>query len=169
MTLYAVESPENWFEDFGTAELSNGVAWVPLDVSFAQAVNSAANYHVFLTANGDSNGLYVARKTAAGFEIREHGGGTSNVAFDYRIVARRRGYETIRMAEVHDSIKNFESSRQRLAELANSGNLQNAGVVKVPRTAPTRITPSSTIRPVPPQPVVPQVPKVNISRPPQPR
>jgi len=98
--LYAVESPENWFEDFGSAELSNGVAWIPLDPSFAQATNASLPYHVFLTPNGDSSGLYVARKTSAGFEVREHGSGTSNVAFDFRIVARRRGYETVRMADV---------------------------------------------------------------------
>jgi hypothetical protein len=42
----------------------------------------------------------VARKTSAGFEVREHGGGGSNVAFDYRIVVSRRGHETVRMAEV---------------------------------------------------------------------
>jgi len=27
VALYAVESPENWFEDFGSAELKGGVAW----------------------------------------------------------------------------------------------------------------------------------------------
>jgi len=101
VALYAVESPENWFEDFGSGELSNGVAWIPLDASFAQSTNTALAYHVYLTPNGDSNGLYVARKTATGFEVREHGGGASTVAFDFRIVARRRGYESVRMAEVH--------------------------------------------------------------------
>src|SRR5207244_11215941 len=63
VALYAVESPENWFEDFGSAELNNGVAWVPLDASFAQTVNAPVNYHVFLTANGDSNGLYEIEST----------------------------------------------------------------------------------------------------------
>jgi hypothetical protein len=101
VALYAVESPENWFEDFGSGELSNGVAWIPLDASFAQSTNTALAYHVYLTPNGDSNGLYVARKTATGFEVREHGGGASKVAFDFRVVARRRGYESVRMAEVH--------------------------------------------------------------------
>jgi len=101
IALYAVESPENWFEDFGSGELTNGVAFIPLDASFAQATNATVTYHVFLTPNGDSNGLYVARKTPTGFEVREHSGGASNLSFDYRIVARRRGYESVRMAEVH--------------------------------------------------------------------
>jgi hypothetical protein len=172
VALYAVESPENWFEDFGSAELKGGVAWVPLDSSFAEATNATVTYHVFLTPNGDSNGLYVARKTAAGFEVREHGGGGSNVAFDYRIVVRRRGYETIRMAEVHGDVKTVESSREHLMELANSGSLKKAGAANAPKLAPVGITPvriAPTIRPVPPRPVVPQPPKVSVPRAPQPR
>ncbi|HEX2664838.1 MAG TPA: hypothetical protein VHM93_18555 [Candidatus Acidoferrum sp.] len=57
VALYAVESAENWFEDFGSGELKSGVVWVPLDASFAEATNAAVTYHVFLTPNGDSNGL----------------------------------------------------------------------------------------------------------------
>ena len=154
VALYAVESPENWFEDFGSAELKGGVAWVPLDSSFAEATNAAITYHVFVTPNGDSNGLYVGRKTPTGFEVREHGSSGSNVAFDYRIVVRRRGYETIRMAEVPGDARTVESSRQHLAQLANSGNLKKAGVVTALRTGSR-----PTIRPVPPRPNVPQLPK----------
>jgi trimeric autotransporter adhesin len=168
VALYAVESPENWFEDFGSAELKNGVAWVPLDASFAQTINAAVSYHVFLTANGDSNGLYVARKTAAGFEIREHGGGTSNVAFDYRIVAKRRGYEAIRMLQVPEQ-KALETFHPPL-KMANR---------QQQRAEPDKITPPvapAAIRPVP-RPVVPaqavppaaQIPKMNVPQQPKPR
>ena len=167
VALYAVESPENWFEDFGTAELKNGVAWIPLDVSFAEATNPATTYHVFLTPNGDSNGLYVARKTAAGFEVREHGGGSSSVAFDYRIVARRRGYETVRLGEVQRDVKTAESSRQHLVALANSGTLRKAGATRAPRIVPAHIPP--TIRLVPPRLSVPNPAKPNIPQPPRAR
>jgi len=158
VALYAVESPENWFEDFGSAELNNGVAWVPLDASFAQTVNATVNYHVFLTANGDSNGLYVARKTAAGFEIREHAVGTSNIAFDYRIVARRRGYETIRLLQVPER-KTLEALRPPL-RMATSQ----------PRVEPVKIVPpiAPASRPVTP-PVVPQIPKPNVPQVPRPK
>jgi hypothetical protein len=98
VALYAVESPKNWFEDFGSATLSNGSAVIPFESTFAQTVNTAS-YHVFLTPNGDCKGLYVSQKGSGGFEVRELGGGTSNIAFDYRIVAERRGYENIRMAD----------------------------------------------------------------------
>ena len=58
------------------------------------------DYHVFLTPLGDCNGLYVTDKTATGFVVREFGGGISNVGFDYRIVAKRVGYEDQRMEVV---------------------------------------------------------------------
>jgi len=113
VALYAVESPENWFEDFGYGQLSNGVVTIFLEPTFQQTVNSDADYHVFLTPNGDSHGLYVAQKTATSFEVREQGGGTSSIAFDYRIVARRKGYEEIRLA---DKTQLMNSSRPKRAE-----------------------------------------------------
>lgn len=98
--LYAIESPDVWFEDFGSAKLSGGSATVNVDPQFAQTVNLGVEYHVFLTPLGDCNGLYVASKTADGFEVRELGGGTSDIAFDYRIVAKRLGYEETRLEVV---------------------------------------------------------------------
>jgi hypothetical protein len=98
--LYAVESPENWFEDFGRGELRGGVAVMALDPTFAQTVNTSMAYHVFVTPRGNCRGLYVTNAGLRSFEVRELDGGTSNIAFDYRIVARRRGYETVRLEEI---------------------------------------------------------------------
>ena len=95
--LYAIESPGVWFEDFGAGELAGGQATVTIEPLFAQTVNLALDYHVFLTPLGDCEGLYVADKTATGFTVQELNGGTSDVAFDYRIVAKRAGYEDARM------------------------------------------------------------------------
>jgi hypothetical protein len=102
---YAMQSPENWMEDFGSATLHNGTATVSIDAAFAETVSDRADYHVFLTPNGDSKGLYVVAKTAAGFEVRESGGGTATLSFDYRIVARRRGYESQRLVDVTERFK----------------------------------------------------------------
>ncbi len=96
--LYALESPDNWFEDFGTVKLENGSAIVKIDPTFAQTTNVTIPYKVFLTPNGDCRGLYVVNKTADSFEVREIGGGHSNIEFDFRIVARRKGYENVRFA-----------------------------------------------------------------------
>jgi hypothetical protein len=99
---YAVQSPENWIEDFGSGSLERGVAVVSIDPAFAETVSETADYHVFLTPKGDSKGLYVTNETAAGFEVRESGGGVSSLSFDYRIVGKRRGYEAERLTDVTD-------------------------------------------------------------------
>jgi hypothetical protein len=112
---------------------------------FHEAFGTAAvNYYVFLTANGNSNGLYVARKTAAGLEIREHGGESSNVAFDYRIVARRRGYEAIRMLQVPER-KILETMRPPLKMTAGQPKIEPVKIMP-------RIVPAEAIRSVPPRP-----------------
>lgn len=105
VALYAVEAPENWFEDFGSGQLTNGVATVALEGTYVQTVNTSIEYHVFLTPRGDCNGLYVTNETAASFEVRELHGGRSSAAFDYRIVAKRTGYEQIRLADKTTMIK----------------------------------------------------------------
>src|SRR5262245_61065081 len=87
--LHCMESPEHWFEDFGAAKLKRGRVTVRLDADFAKVVKTNG-YHVFVTPTGNCRGLYVHRKRAATFEVRELAVGTSNVAFSYRIVAHRK-------------------------------------------------------------------------------
>jgi hypothetical protein len=99
VALYAVEAPENWFEDFGSGRLTNGEAVIDLEATFAQTVNTARGYHVFLTPRGDCEGLYVSDVNGRSFTVRELHRGISNVEFDFRIVARRKGYENIRLAD----------------------------------------------------------------------
>jgi hypothetical protein len=132
--LYAMESPDNWFEDFGSGQLSGGAAVVKLDPVFAETVNSDVDYHVFLTPDGDCRGLYVAKKTTTSFEVREQGGGTSAVAFDYRIVARRKGYENIRLADVTERQQSIAASAHRMMTQRNNGrvNLPAVGALRVP-------------------------------------
>jgi hypothetical protein len=110
VALYAMQSPQHWFEDFGGGHLANGTGPVPLDPTFAETVNGASDYHVFLTPEGNCRGLYVSRKTASGFEVRELGGGQSNVAFDYRIVALRRGFESVRLEDVTERANKMNES-----------------------------------------------------------
>jgi hypothetical protein len=53
-------------------------------------VIKSCDYHVFVTPEGDCHGLYVRRKSADSFEVRELTGGKSDIAFSYRIVGRRK-------------------------------------------------------------------------------
>lgn len=128
VALYAVEAPENWFEDAGSARLANGSAVVQMESTFAQTVNGEVEYHVFLTPKGDCKGLYVTNETADSFEVRELGGGAANIAFDYRIMARRKGYENVRLAD----------NTKRLAKLAEQDKQMQREQPKLPgRTSPT--------------------------------
>jgi hypothetical protein len=97
---YAVQSADNWIEDAGSARLSQGVVHVAIDPTFAQTVNTALEYHVFLTPKGDCKGLYVTNESPTGFEVRELGGGSSNIDFDYRIMAKRSRFESVRLRNI---------------------------------------------------------------------
>lgn len=101
--LYAVESPEVWHEDLGTAALVNGEATVAFEPIFAQTVNLEEEYHVFLTPiSQEPVWLYVTSKTPAGFTVRgvTLDGKPASCSFDYRVVAKRLGYEDVRLAPV---------------------------------------------------------------------
>ena len=87
--LHCMESPEHWFEDFGSAKLARGRAVVKLDANFAKVIKPG-DYRVFVTPEGNCHGLYVRRKGANSFEVHELTGGKSSVAFSYRIVGRRK-------------------------------------------------------------------------------
>lgn len=79
-------------------------------------MNTNVPYRVFLTAGGDCKGLYVSQKSATSFDVRELDGGTSNIAFDYRIMAKRAGFENVRLADV--TAKYQEAERQQKARHA---------------------------------------------------
>jgi len=64
--LYCMESPELWFEDFGSAKLARGRAVVKIDANFAKVIKRG-DYRVFVTPEGDCRGLYVRRKSANSF------------------------------------------------------------------------------------------------------
>jgi hypothetical protein len=110
--LYCVESPDLWFEDFGTAKLAGGRALVALDPDFARVIKEG-DYMVFLTPEGDCRGLYVRRKRAASFEVREQMGGKSNIAFSYRIVGRRKDIKAHRRFAKVDAPLPFRAPPKR--------------------------------------------------------
>jgi hypothetical protein len=99
--VYSMESPESWFEDFGSGQLTAGQATVSLEPGFAGIVHADA-YRVFLTARGDSEGLFVADQNSSGFTVREQRSGKSNIAFDYRVVAKRADIAGARLEHVDE-------------------------------------------------------------------
>ena len=103
--LYTVESPGNWFEDFGSAELADGQAVVTIEPIFAQTVNLEQPYQVFITpVSNEPTLLFVSAQTSSSFSV--HGvtlsGQPAACSFHYRIIAQRLGYEGIRLAPAAD-------------------------------------------------------------------
>jgi hypothetical protein len=102
-TLYCLESPEPWFEDFGDAQLDHGFVRVKLPADFAEVVVGDAPYHVFLQPKGDCLGLYVTNQNSDGFDVRERQGGTSGVGFTFRLIVKQGGLspeQTVRLKKV---------------------------------------------------------------------
>jgi hypothetical protein len=97
VVMYAPTQAVATVEDVGEARLSLGQAYVRLDPRFASTMNQTHPYLVFITPQGDTAGLYVSQKSAAGFVVREHGG-QSDIAFDYRIVAEPYASQGARFA-----------------------------------------------------------------------
>jgi hypothetical protein len=140
--LYAVEAADNWFEDAGSGQLANGSTTVTLDPVFAQTVNGDVEYHVFLTPNGECEGLYVTNKTTHGFEVHELHGGHTNVAFDYRIMLRRKGFENVRMQDVTADFAEMKRESDVLAARLEAGKAAEKARPKpriptLPNTAPS--------------------------------
>jgi hypothetical protein len=66
--LHCMESPDHWFEDFGSAKLVRGRAVVKLDANFAKVIKRG-DYRAFVTPEDDCRGLYVRRKSANGSQF----------------------------------------------------------------------------------------------------
>jgi hypothetical protein len=90
-------------EDTGEARLIGGSANVAIDPAFANAIDARQGYVVLITPEGDTRGLFVARRTPVSFSIRETMGGRSTIGFGYRIVAHPYGITERRLPFVDDA------------------------------------------------------------------
>jgi hypothetical protein len=101
--MYCVESPEMWFEDFGSGKLIGGYVKIELDSYFLESVTIDKDFSmkVFIQLKDNCNGVFVNTNNTY-FEVYELSNGNSNAEFDYRIVAKRKGFETQRMKVVEN-------------------------------------------------------------------
>jgi hypothetical protein len=97
--VYCQESPENWFEDFGSGQIQSGRAEVQLAGDFRQTitVNGTHPMKVFITPN-ERIGEWWVEKGTAGFALVAPDA-PEGAQFDYRVVAKRRGYEDLRLEQ----------------------------------------------------------------------
>lgn len=97
---YGATTTSPSIEDTGSAQLVSGVSMVTLDPAFAHAIDLSQAYHVMLTPDGDTRGLFVESKSPNGFVVREVQGGRGMLSFDYHIYATRLGHANERMVEM---------------------------------------------------------------------
>jgi hypothetical protein len=96
--LYCEEAAEVYFTDYGGGVLKAGLAHIDLDPTFLSTVtiDSANPMRVFVQMNSGISGVYVVKGTT-GFDVIENGAMHSDGAFDYRVVAKRKGFESVRL------------------------------------------------------------------------
>jgi hypothetical protein len=123
MQSYGARSTVPDLEDFGEAQLTNGAGYVSIDASLSNAIDHRSSYLVFITPEGDSNGLYVTAKTGNGFQVRENAGGHHTLAFSYRIVAKPFGVEGARLAVVPSVAQLIGPDRPMTGRRANFSSL----------------------------------------------
>jgi hypothetical protein len=97
ITMTAPESPEYWYQDYGTAEMINGRAHVDIDPILADIVIIDAQNPIraFFTPQDmlNFNGAAIVNQTATGFDIVELNGGRNNGKVQYQIIVRpKTGY-----------------------------------------------------------------------------
>jgi hypothetical protein len=103
--VYCLESTEVWFEDFGWSEIRNGEAAVRLANDFLQTVtiNGEHPLKVFITPKARLGDWWVEDN---GQEFRLLAPEAPDGArFDYRVVAKRAGYEDVRLEARPDAYR----------------------------------------------------------------
>jgi len=95
--LFAATMPEARVEDVGRGQLTAGHARVNFSSLYADciAVTDETPGDVFVQLLDNCNGVYV-RPDAAGFDVYELNGGTSNARFSYRVLASSRSGKSAR-------------------------------------------------------------------------
>ena len=92
VTLTCPESPEYWYQDYGTVAFVEGFAHVELDPILVEIIMSDEKnpIRVFPTPVDmpEFNGVTVTNRTATGFDLVELNGGKHSGSIDYQIVVK---------------------------------------------------------------------------------
>ncbi len=130
--MYAPEAPEVLLQDFGVGTLVNGTAEIIIDPILAKNIHVDTQHplKVFVTLEGDCNGIYVTNKSKLGFTVKELQNGRSNIDFSWQIVASR--------ADDKDSsgrsISNYQDLRFPEFNMDNNGKVRTANGQRISET-----------------------------------
>jgi len=85
----------DWVEYFGEGVLQGGEASIQLNPQFLEAVtiNSDHPMKVFIQLHDENCQGVAVKKSKSTFKVIELNSGRSNSTFDYRVVAKRKGYQ----------------------------------------------------------------------------
>jgi len=137
VTLHCPETPEVYFQDYGSGKLANGRAHIQIDPIFAKNIVVDENHplRVFIQLQGDCKGVYTTNETQTGFDVVELQGGQSDVSFHWSIVANRADdydengtiiskYQDLRFERAPDPEKLIKSEKE-IAPAINAGTVGN--------------------------------------------
>ncbi|MBK9761349.1 MAG: hypothetical protein IPO90_15610 [Flavobacteriales bacterium] len=121
--LTCPESPEYWYQDYGTVQLVNGQAHVDLDPILKDIIMVNAEYpvRVFCTPvdMADFNGVAQMNRTATGFDLVELNGGAHSGTIDYQLIVKpKTGFGEGRFPQAPGPAwlkKEFEPAKARAA------------------------------------------------------
>jgi len=102
--LDVVTAAGSWVEDFGEGELVNGRAHIELDPVFLETVSIDGRnpMKVFVQLQDECEGTFV-KPGRTGFDVIELRSGTSDARFIYRVLAKRKGFESVRLDVCEES------------------------------------------------------------------
>ena len=136
--MYCQESPENWFEDVGEGRLVNGRCHIELDPLFLETVSidDQNPMRVFVQLHDEHCEGVAVKKGITGFDVIELRNGHSNGSFDFRVMAKRKGFETKRLdyckAAEGDSYLYPELRDPELSELEESRAMSREYRIRLP-------------------------------------
>jgi hypothetical protein len=121
---YSSTSPDIQVNKAGVGQLINGKASITFNEDFAALIDKSATPVITITPIGDCNGIHIENITSSGFTIAENQHGTSNVSFNYIVIAKRVDADNVSIpqevldANFDKNLKDFmfnESDREHVA------------------------------------------------------
>jgi len=137
----------------GIGNAGGSAPWYLAEVGGAMSAVASElgdDYHVFLSPEGPSKGLYVTNRTSAGFEVREQGEGHARIGFSCRIMhcaaVPTQRFEPIEMPSELGVRTPSRASAEQMAEATPTPPLRRWPCPSHPHTGTRRSWPPDIMR-----------------------
>lgn len=122
IAAYSVTSSDIKVYENGSETLSLGSKMVIFDDAFKSLLGE--NPTITVSPMGECNGLYITNISSTGFEVRELGNGSSDVAFTWIAVAKRIDSNT--KAEIPEALLHKDFDKNMEGVMFNENNLEQS-------------------------------------------